>query len=143
MPARQLRLLQKASEMRVPVLLFLGKDGGKKIGWIKPVLEKVPDLVVVIDHMVGCPEACSKDVSVCLCVSVWLMPCRREQDLCVGVCGCTVLVGVGVCWWVYSRYRRSEHECLLVYLYVMGKGGACRQAGNAAVREHVAPHLSP
>jgi predicted TIM-barrel fold metal-dependent hydrolase len=46
-----LRILEKAQELRVPVLLFLGKDGGKSIPWIEPVLRKVPDLSVVIDHM--------------------------------------------------------------------------------------------
>jgi hypothetical protein len=54
----QLRLLQKACDLKVPVLLFLGRDGGKKLSWIKPVLEKVPDLLVVIDHMVRRPAVC-------------------------------------------------------------------------------------
>eukprot|EP00802_Teleaulax_amphioxeia_P018272 Tamp_18463.p1 GENE.Tamp_18463~~Tamp_18463.p1 ORF type:complete len:298 (-),score=75.18 Tamp_18463:429-1265(-) len=46
-----LRILQQAEEEQVPVLLFLGKDGGKAIPWIEPVLRKVPKLSVVIDHM--------------------------------------------------------------------------------------------
>jgi len=46
-----LRILEKAQGLQVPVLLFLGKDGGKSIPWIEPVLRKVPDLIVVIDHM--------------------------------------------------------------------------------------------
>jgi len=46
-----LRILQKAAELNVPVLLFLGKDGGKSIPWIEAVLRQVPELLVVIDHM--------------------------------------------------------------------------------------------
>jgi len=48
---RMLSILQKAADLKIPVLLFLGKDGGKSIPWIEPVLRQVPDVLVVIDHM--------------------------------------------------------------------------------------------
>jgi predicted TIM-barrel fold metal-dependent hydrolase len=48
-------VLRKAEELEVPVLLFLGKDGGRSIPWIKPVLLKFPNLLVVIDHMADVP----------------------------------------------------------------------------------------
>jgi len=46
-----LDMLEKAAELRVPVLLFLGKDGPSTFPWLLPVLDKVPQLQVVIDHM--------------------------------------------------------------------------------------------
>ena len=76
----QLRLLQKASDLKVPVLLFLGRDGGKKLAWIKPVLEKLPDLLVVIDHMVRCPavRTCTEPSS-CGAVTIFSRPRTREN----------------------------------------------------------------
>ena len=52
-----LRILLKAQTLRIPVLLFLGKDGGSKIPWVLPVLQQVPDLLVVIDHMADVPPS--------------------------------------------------------------------------------------
>lgn len=46
-----LKMLDKAAELSVPVLLFLGPDGPNTFPWLLPVLDKVPSLRVVIDHM--------------------------------------------------------------------------------------------
>lgn len=50
-------ILDKAAELDVPVLLFLGKDGGRALEWVAPVLRKHPSTKVVIDHMADVPPA--------------------------------------------------------------------------------------
>lgn len=44
-------ILDKASSLGLPVLLFLGKGGGNTLDWVAPIIRRHPQTQFVIDHM--------------------------------------------------------------------------------------------
>jgi len=59
-------ILEKAASLDVPVLLFLGKDGGRAIEWVAPVLRNHPNTKVVIDHMADVPPTDEEQIAALL-----------------------------------------------------------------------------
>ncbi|EKX47082.1 hypothetical protein GUITHDRAFT_106995 [Guillardia theta CCMP2712] len=54
---RMRNILKKAEELKFPVLLFLGKDGGKSLQWVAPRIKEFPNVKFIVDHMADVPPS--------------------------------------------------------------------------------------